>query len=72
MLPGAMNLPISRSARTKMPKRRLPAVGISTVHIIGTWQGFLASADDAGLAQLVYIVGTETELRLEDRLAVFP
>jgi hypothetical protein len=31
----------------------------------------LASADDAGLTQLAYIFGMETELRLEDRLAVF-
>jgi hypothetical protein len=31
----------------------------------------LASADDAGLTQPAYIAGIETELRLEDRLAVF-
>jgi hypothetical protein len=32
----------------------------------------LASADDAGLTRLAYIVGIETELRLEDRVAIFP
>jgi hypothetical protein len=61
-----------RSARTKMSKRRLPAVRISTVHITGTWQGSLASTDDAGLAQPAYIVGIETEFRSEDSVAIFP
>jgi hypothetical protein len=39
--------------------------------IVETRQGNPSvSADDTGLTQLAYIVGVETELRLENRVAI--